>query len=43
MIYDLSLMMSWPPSVVRELRVDDLVGLARAAERRDRRSKRKGR
>jgi hypothetical protein len=43
MIYDLSIGFSWPPSVVRELTVDDLVGLGRAADRRDRRSKRKGR
>ena len=29
MIYDLSLGLGWPPSVVRELTVDDLRGLAR--------------
>jgi hypothetical protein len=42
MIYDLSLGLSWPPDVVRRLTVDDLKGLARAADRRERRSK-KGR
>jgi len=43
MTYDLSLGLSWPPSVVRQLTIADLQGLARAADRRERRSKRKGR
>jgi hypothetical protein len=41
MIYDLSLGMSWLPRDVRELTTADLDGLARAARRRDARSKRK--
>jgi hypothetical protein len=41
MTYDLSLGMGWPPDVVRRLTVRDLEGLGRAADRRDRRAKRK--
>jgi len=44
MIYDLSLGLGWTPDVVRQLRVRDLEGLGKAADRRDRRAKaRKGR
>lgn len=42
MTYDLSLGLGWPPAVVRELHVRDLEGLAKAADRRDRRAKAKG-
>jgi hypothetical protein len=38
MIYDLALSTGWLPSDVRRLTVADLVGLARAAERRERRA-----
>lgn len=42
MIYDLSLGLGWPPDVVRQLHVRDLEGLAKAADRRDRRSRAAG-
>jgi len=39
MTYDLSLATGWHPDEVRRLTVDDLDGLRRAADRRDRRAK----
>jgi hypothetical protein len=42
MIYDLSLALGWLPRDVRELTAADLEGLTKAADRRERRSKRKG-
>jgi hypothetical protein len=39
MTYDLALTMGWLPRDVRALTVTDLVGLTRAADRRDRRAK----
>ncbi len=41
MTFDLVLAMGWLPRDVRELTLDDLAGLSRAVDRRERRSKRK--
>lgn len=41
MTYDIALALGWLPSEVRTLTIRDLRGIARAADRRDRRAKRK--
>jgi hypothetical protein len=43
MIYDLALGLGWLPRDVRQLTAADLVGLAKAADRRERRAKAKRR
>lgn len=43
MIYDLALALQWLPDDVRRLRMRDVEGIAKAANRRDRRAARKGR
>jgi hypothetical protein len=39
MTYDLALALGWTPAQVRELTLDDVRGLGRAADRRARRAK----
>lgn len=41
MTYDLALALGWLPRDVRQLTMADLVGLAKAADRRDRRARAK--